>query len=857
MKHLLILLAATFMISCGTDFIKSEKVRSQINERLTNRKEWLPAMPASATPEELQMLNFLYAYMPVGDAYDFSPELYLSNVRASLAAQKEMGWQVPENLFLHYVLPVRVNNENLDTSRVTFYAELRDRVKGMSMQDAILEVNHWCHEKAVYTPSDARTSAPSATVRSAAGRCGEESTFTTAALRAVGIPARQVYTPRWAHSDDNHAWVEAWADGKWYYIGACEPEPILNTGWFDAPAARAMLMHTKVFGDYAGGDEDIINSTESFTEINVTKNYTETAPAEIIVVNADGTPASGATVDFGIYNYAQFYAAARRTADKDGRVQMSAGLGSVVVWANNGKDYGFAQLNFGKDKQVTVTLDNRAGAIAFDIVPPVEKSVSRDITPAQREANNKKLAIEDSIRTAYTSTFATQASAEQLATELGADAQQVAKLLLGSKGNHGEITKFLRETPKEQLPVAFDLLEVISAKDLRDTPASVLRDNLSNAYQYRAEPFFKEYILNPRVGYELLTPYRSRFAEIGACSSAKELIATTSDVVLVPELNPALLHITPIAVHNSRKADRPAKERYIISLLRSKGYAARLEPITQNLQYYDKADQKWINITTAEVAPKGMLKLSFKGKDDPKYYTHFTLSKLRNGAFETIDLRSAVTADMGAGMSYSTVFSKPLELEEGRYMLTSGTRLANGSVLSQVEIFDIEAGKETAAELVMRQDDQKIKVIGEMNPESLFVRDGKVGSILSTTGRGYFILALAGAKQEPTNHALRDLAALKGFFDQWGRPIVLVFKDSEQFAKFDAKEFGVLPSTVVTGYDDNGQTAQMLKTMMKIENINNLPVFIIADTFGRVVFFSQGYQIGLGEQMKKVIDNLK
>lgn len=857
MKHLLILLTAALTFSCGTNFIKSEKIRSQVDTRLSQRKEWLPAIPAAATPQEVQMLNFLYAYMPVGDAYDFSPELYLANVRSSLAAQKELGWQVPENLFLHYVLPIRVNNENLDTSRVTFFAELKERVKGKSMQDAILEVNHWCHEKAVYTPSDARTSAPSATVRSAAGRCGEESTFTTAALRAVGIPARQVYTPRWAHSDDNHAWVEAWADGKWYYIGACEPEPILNTGWFDAPAARAMLMHTKVFGDYTEGDEDVINSTESFTEINVTKNYTDTAPAEIIVVNADGSPAGGATVDFGIYNYAQFYAAARRTADENGRIKMSAGLGSLVVWANNGKDYGFAQLNFGKDEQVTVTLDNRAGSIPFDIVPPVEKSVSRDITPSQREANNKLLAIEDSIRTAYTSTFATQTSAEALAAELGADAEQVAKLLLGSKGNHGEITKFLKETPKEQLPIAFALLEVISAKDLRDTPAAVLRDHLSNAYQYRDEPFFKEYILNPRVGYELITAYRSRFAEIGGCSSAADLIATTSNVALVPELNPALLHITPVAVHDSRKADRPAMERYTIALLRSKGFAARLEPITQNLQYYDKAAQKWVNITTADVAPKGTLKLAFKGKDDPKYYTHFTIGKLRNGAFETIDLRSAVTTDMGAGMSYSTVFAKPLELEQGRYILTSGTRLANGSVLAQVEIFDIEAGKETVAELVMRQDDQKIKVIGEMNPESLFVKDGKVGSILSTTGRGYFIMALAGAKQEPTNHAMRDLAALKSYFEAWNRPIVLVFKDNEQFAKFDAKEFGALPSTVVTGYDNEGETAEMLKKMMKIENINNLPVFIIADTFGRVVFFSQGYQIGLGEQMKKVLDNLK
>ena len=73
------------------------------------------------------------------------------------------------------------------------------------MYDAVLEVNHWCHEKANYQPSDARTSSPLATVKTAYGRCGEESTFLVAALRSVGIPARQVYTPRWAHTDDNHA----------------------------------------------------------------------------------------------------------------------------------------------------------------------------------------------------------------------------------------------------------------------------------------------------------------------------------------------------------------------------------------------------------------------------------------------------------------------------------------------------------------------------------------------------------------------------------------------------------------------------------------------------------------------------
>ena len=70
------------------------------------------------------------------------------------------GDSIPEDIFRHFVLPIRVNNENLDESRMVFFDELKDRVKGMSLYDAVLEVNHWCHEKVIYTPSDARTSSP-------------------------------------------------------------------------------------------------------------------------------------------------------------------------------------------------------------------------------------------------------------------------------------------------------------------------------------------------------------------------------------------------------------------------------------------------------------------------------------------------------------------------------------------------------------------------------------------------------------------------------------------------------------------------------------------------------------------------
>ena len=92
-------------------------------------------------------LDMLYRYMPAADSANYPRSYFEHNVDLSLQARREMPWgaSVPEREFLHFVVPVRVNNEDLDNHREVFYNELKDRVKGLSMRDAILEINHWCH----------------------------------------------------------------------------------------------------------------------------------------------------------------------------------------------------------------------------------------------------------------------------------------------------------------------------------------------------------------------------------------------------------------------------------------------------------------------------------------------------------------------------------------------------------------------------------------------------------------------------------------------------------------------------------------------------------------------------------------
>ncbi|MBR1539126.1 MAG: transglutaminase domain-containing protein, partial [Bacteroidales bacterium] len=344
-------------------------------------------------------VKFLYANMPHPDLAAHPHAYWQANVDKTLEVRERMGWDIPEREFLHFVLPLRVNNEPLDDFRTLYADTLCARVAGMTLGQAALEINHWCHEMATYQPSDGRTSSPLQTIRRGVGRCGEESVLAVAALRAAGIPARQVYTPRWAHTDDNHAWVEVYVDGKWQFMGACEPEPRLNMAWFTGPVSRAMILHTKVFGDYHG-DEDVIQRTPCYTEINVIRGYVPARRSVVTVVDLAGRPVRDARVEFKIYNYGEFYTVAAYQTDRKGQAALDMGLGDMVAWASKAGRFGLAVID---GEAVTVTLDHTVGercAVDLDIVPPVEDPLPSGATDEEVARNAERLRNEDSLREA-------------------------------------------------------------------------------------------------------------------------------------------------------------------------------------------------------------------------------------------------------------------------------------------------------------------------------------------------------------------------------------------------------------------------------------------------------------------------
>ena len=725
------------------------------------------------------------------------------------------------------------------------------------MTEAILELNHWCHEHVTYQPSNARTLSPLACMKTAIGRCGEESTFTVAVLRTLGIPARQVYTPRWAHTDDNHAWVEAWADGKWYFLGACEPEPVLNLGWFNLPASRAMLMHTKAFGNYRG-PEEVMLRTNNYTEINLIGNYAPTARIDFMVVDAAGKAVDKAKVEFKIYNYAEYYTAVNKFTDNRGRTFLTAGVGDMMVWASKNGAYGFAKASFGKDKSITIRLTrsartdakNMVGALdSTNIVPPVESPKLPEVSPEQAEANKLRLVKEDSIRHAYEATFYKPKKDGKVGT-----------FLKKARGNWQTIYQFIN-SHTDRMDRALDLLATLPDKDLQDISLDILEDHF-NAQSDQ---------LSPRVEDEMIiAPFKQSFQEAFNKGLADSMRVdptvlvdwTKHNIKLNPDTKALRIAQTPMGVWRSRLTDTRSRDIFFVSMARSLGIESRKDAVTGKVQY--KRDSVWVDVdfdnAQQQVTPTGRLKLTYTAvpllPSDPKYYSHFSLSKIVDGQARLLNFEEGDGND-NEGTTWANTFKNGYDLDAGTYLLVTGTRLANGGVLATHRFFNIAAGKTTEVALKMRRPSGQLNVLGNFDSESRFLKDGQEVSILSQTGRGYFTLALLGIGEEPTNHALRDLAKARATLDEWGRPFVLLFPNDADLQRFKNENFGTLPANIILGVDAEGKFRQQVAQAMKLANPSQMPVFIVADTFNRVVFCSQGYTIGMGEQLEKVAKMLE
>lgn len=863
MTHRLIpfFLVLLLMAGCQTSekhFITDEAYRQQVTSDFEEARklaahrdaELFGVMNQNLTTREQEALMFLYAYMPLNDMADYDGTFFLRNVKLALAAADTFAWgkTVPEDVFRHFVLPYRVNNESLDSSRALFFRELLPRVKNLSMKEAALEVNHWCHEKVNYQGTDGRTISPLGAICTAYGRCGEESTFTTTALRAVGIPARQVYTPRWAHTDDNHAWVEVWVDGKWYFMGACEPAPDLNQGWFAGPALRTMMVHTNAYGRYLGS-EKVLKSYGKYAKLNLLENYAPTKQIAVKVTSSEGKIISGAQVDFGLYNYAEFYPLHRTKTDSNGCATFETGLGDIMVWVSDNNRFNLSRLTVESTDTLILPLTHKEGddfVYESDNVPPVAKEPARVPETGQKE-NDRRLTAEDSIRNAYIATFIGENDARSMAATLGIDAARFWQVMQHSRGNWKTISGFVANTPDSLRNLALSLLETIAEKDLHDTPESVLANHLKGYVRQGGsltpDDLQRLYVLNPRIDVEMLVPYRLLLAD-SLASLKKETPAATiaalsgwikQNITIDSVNNYYRINISPAGVFNMRRSDPANRDLFFVAACRSLGIPARLEPTTKTPQYFDG---EWTTVsfasgkTEAFVADKAFLSLSYNPAEQPEplYYVHFSLARFDGKVMQTLEFEE---------MKPISRFEKTISLEPGYYRLLTGNRLGDGTVLIRQVFFNLTKDEHKTLDLVIRHEQNPLKPIAEWKENHMDLK--------TTT-----IVGWIDPQTEPGRHFMVDLEPVKESFEKAGITMMIYTADNNTAAKLSDR----LPGNANTGTDSGWKLAKACATESGLKTNGSLPAFIVLTPNGDILYHTSGYQIGTGEQLLKIMQRV-
>lgn len=870
----------------------SEKYREAM-DLLKGKGSRIEAYVEGLFGEERVLMEFLYGTMPFCDVGDYEPALMHRYVKHGIFLRREQAWtkSLPEDIFLNYVLYHRVNNEDITDCRQWFYQKLWPFVEGKGQEEAVKEVNYWCKREVTYASSDERTLGPVGVYNSGSGRCGEESTFLVTALRSIGIGARQVYTPRWAHCDDNHAWVEAWVDGRWRFLGACEPEEILDRGWFTNASSRAMMIHTRVFSDYQsrerGHTEQITEGGGAALYYNDTDTYGKTAELTLRVQDEAGHPLSGARVDFEILNMAEFYPISTLYTDEEGRVRLRMGLGTVHIHVSRGTCCCECTLHNEADSEEVLVLGEELWKSALkqaekawqltDYVAPRDYPMhSVRPTKEQKELGRARKREADAFRQAKLSSFRQN--------EGFGRSPRLEEALLLAYGNADQLLSFAEAFGEEE---ALPLLGVLAKKDYRDITAEVLTDHAAYAAEVKdfccdtylkgdenRQELFEKHVLNPRIRYEAITPYRSFLtnqlteAEKEAFREAPEGIWSWVEEVTACEesKNYEPVVASPIGMVLSGQASRTAQKTLFVAICRTLGIPARINRINGAAEFYRNGsfrEPTWKTPET-EAGRRGQVRLTLTSQETPVYYSSWTIGRLTTEETPGETGRSYTsikTLDLcGQEFENGTMC---LNLEEGIYRVLTTVRLPNGNQLAAsrfVDTKDFRPGEDGVGERVLPLLVRKPKMadmLVDLKLEEFALQDQENHrhSFETLSHNRNVMLAFLEEGMEPTEHLLLELLEQEKEITNSGLLLLLVVKNQEALSNATLRKV-ISRLRVSVCYDDFTELPEQLARRMYTDS-EKLPLVILVSPGMRGRYACSGYNVGSVGLMLRIAEMLK
>ena len=210
----------------------------------SERCEALKTLLAETPEAQKRDMAFLLKNMPDSDREGMDLELLKENVEYANIARTKYSWAkaVPQDVYLHEVLPYHVVDEVRDAWRKELYEMFAPAVDSCAtMYEALCAVNANIPRLTgvdYNTKREKTNQSPRESMRQGMASCTGLAILLVDAYRAVGIPARFAGTASWHDNRGNHSWTEVWLDGEWRVTEYYFPSK-LDHLWFMADASKA------------------------------------------------------------------------------------------------------------------------------------------------------------------------------------------------------------------------------------------------------------------------------------------------------------------------------------------------------------------------------------------------------------------------------------------------------------------------------------------------------------------------------------------------------------------------------------------------------------------------------------------
>ena len=852
-----LLLAVLLSLSLGTASAAQDPLEARVQSALERAGSNRPAIAGFLdrfAGEKAHAARFLVAWMPTVDLALIGERELAENLELAFRARERCayGRKVPFGIFLHYVLPHRATQERFEPHRRRFAEALLPLVgaweepvpgaaRNESMVDVALMVNRWCAQRLKFQQTEFRDQSPNASERHGKGRCEELMIYCIQAMRAVGIPARPCSAPWWVVSDNNHAWVEVWADGAWHYLGACEPSPALGRTWFRGPAQRAGYVVSKRYGEVeAAPTGDVVTSRVGGTaSIDSTQVYARTQEIVIELKDAAGKPVPDVRCAVHVWNFGALRALMTRQSDENGRVRLRLGMGDYFLSAGDAAKRGFLIVSSRPEEPVRAQLTLREGATVpkrFWLRYPTPAEARRAFEASGRVRERAGHGRPDLPPAEPRSTFSEPDSPELAALlQRLAHPKSARELLARAKGNWSELAEAMLSTPEKHLPTLLRICEALAPLDLYEVTGPTLRDHLRGAIAVDLNVPESEWILSPRIYREHVDAWRGALRERfgGKMGTSAEQLAQWLERELLPSLgeDPGSRlgpQQGPLSVLVSGHATRVERSVFGIAVLRALGVPARFEADTGAMLWHDGTSWKRLGGDAAagrgERAGRGRLLVErLRNGEAIMELRHLGVSRWGNGMWRPLRLRRAGQEE--AALSF--------DLPHGRYLVTAGLRNPNGDAFVQAREVVVGAGQPPRVRFVMDPPRdagifrfpiaRKIEGLGEL-------RIGAEDATLAELSKDRaLLLFFERPGHKPSTRARASLRAAWPKFAALGAQLHVV-RESEPKASFEEAA--------------RSWTAPALFGALGVERDaagSKLPAVLLIDRGGKVLLWTEGY----------------